>query len=581
MSTFQPYKIKIKDFIKSISTGKYQLPCFQRDFKWNPSKIKSLINSIQHEYPAGSLLFLKVDGDKPLIPNKEFSYANKEKFTEKPEMLVLDGQQRMTSCFSVFMNLGSHTYYIDYLELMNKYKSGETDFDFETLIVHKRHNNSPFTEIPKGLFPLSFLKDRDTMRNQIKIYVKGARSDSSKTEICDFLSYDFDGIISSILDYEFPVVELPINSSMESVCKVFQTINTTGLKLSVFDICVAVFMPQNINLKELVNKASDSTNYVKTLLAKDPTSVLQVIALLANKSPNANSLPKELESQDITDYWDDAIDGIENTLDIFDDYGAGTKKNLSILPYTPLVTIVAAVLARTKFKSMNSEKQAIVKKKLKKYFFTTALAARYTEGTNAKINEDFKVLNQWISNDKMPAMIQRGVDWNTNGIIGYKKNSAFGKAILCVLNSCKPKDFYDDRQVGIGETIKPCDLHHIFPKATYETSNAEMINSVFNITWLIKDTNIRIKDRRTNEYMTNIINNIGLSENEIKAKLKCHVINADSYNALFDEDYTTFIQNRANEYKKRFADIGVVFREVGEDEVDIEVEDDDSDDEIE
>ena len=76
-------KTKIRDFIQSIESGKYQLPCFQRDFKWNPSKIKSLLNSIQHEYPAGSLLFLKVNSDNPLIPCQGFKYTNSDDFTEK------------------------------------------------------------------------------------------------------------------------------------------------------------------------------------------------------------------------------------------------------------------------------------------------------------------------------------------------------------------------------------------------------------------------------------------------------------------------------------------------------------------
>ena len=61
MSGFGHDDVKIRDFIAAIKSGKYRLPCFQREFRWNPAKIKSLLNSIQHEYPAGSLLFLKVD----------------------------------------------------------------------------------------------------------------------------------------------------------------------------------------------------------------------------------------------------------------------------------------------------------------------------------------------------------------------------------------------------------------------------------------------------------------------------------------------------------------------------------------
>ena len=210
MSEFGHSDVKIRDIITSISSGKYQLPCFQRDFKWNPAKIKSLINSIQHEYPAGSLLFLRVDKDNPLIPVKEFKYADPSKFTDKPQILVLDGQQRMTSCYSVFTNAGYYTFYINVIELMKEYERGERDFDFETLIIHKRHNSYPIAELANGLFPISFLVDRTTMRNQIKIYVEGIKNDPEKEDICNFLLYSFGDIVDSILDYEFPIVEKPV-----------------------------------------------------------------------------------------------------------------------------------------------------------------------------------------------------------------------------------------------------------------------------------------------------------------------------------------------------------------------------------
>ena len=314
MSNFDLDNIKIRDFIHDIECGKYQLPCFQRDFKWNPPKIKALLNSIQHVYPAGSLLFLKVDRDNPLIPYQAFKYTKESEITEKPEILVLDGQQRMTSCYSVFKNEGYYTYYINFINLMNDYKAGIRDFDFETYIEHKRHNSTPMAELANGLFPVTYLIDRQTMRNQIKIYISGIQNDPGKADICNFLNYDFGDIVDPILDYEFPVVKLPEDSTMEAVCKVFQTINTTGLRLSVFDICVAVFMPKGVNLKELVKKSSESHANAKLLLDKDATSVLQVIALLANKAPNTNTLATVLEARDINDYWNDAVDGIDRHL---------------------------------------------------------------------------------------------------------------------------------------------------------------------------------------------------------------------------------------------------------------------------
>jgi len=577
MSGFGHSDVKIRDFITAIKNGKYRLPCFQREFRWNPAKIKSLLNSIQHEYPAGSLLFLKVNQDNPLIPAQGFKYTDEKAFTEKPEMLVLDGQQRMTSCFCAFTNLGYYTYYIDFIELMKQYADGVTDFDFETLIVHKRHNSSPFTEMVNGLFPISYLIDRITMRSQIKLYVSGIQNDPEKADVCEFLNYAFGDIVDSILDYEFPIVELPESSSIEAVCKVFQTINTTGLKLSVFDICVAVFMPKGILLKDMVKNSIQKHVYVKSLIEKDATIVLQVVALLANKAPNSNTLAKVLEADDITDYWDDAIEGIEQALILFDSFGAGTKKNLMLLPYTPMVPIVAAVLSRTKYKTMDVPTRAKAEQKIKTYFYTVALSTRYTEGTNAKINDDFKGLKQWISGGDMPTMISHGVDWNTEKIVENNKNGAFGKAVLCMLNSNGLRDFYAPSNVGVGEQLDSCDLHHIFPKAKYGETYPELINSVFNFTWLLKDTNIYIQDEKTKDYLDNIISDVGITESQLKNILKTHHINDILYQNMREDKYVKFIDGRAELFKQLFIDAGVQFIEVSQDELEVEIAEEDDD----
>ncbi len=579
MSNFDLDSKNIHELIHSIESGKYRLPCFQRDFKWNPPRIKSLLNSIQHNYPAGSLLFLSVDRDNPLIPSEPFKYLDEKDLKEKAEILVLDGQQRMTSCYSVFRNVGYYSYYLNFLKLMKDYNAGVKDFDFEDYIEHKRHSSTPMTELGNGLFPFAYLIDRKTMRDQIQIYNSGIQNDPSKSDICDFLNYKFGDIVDPILDYEFPIVELPEDSSMEAVCKVFQTINTTGLRLSVFDICVAVFMPKGINLKEMVKNSSKKCSNAKLLLDKDATSALQVVALLANKAPNTNTLATVLEDRDICDYWDDAIDGIEQTLVMFDGFGAGTKKNLSLLPYTPMVPIVAAVLARTKYADMDVPSQGKVEKKIEKYFFTSALSSRYTEGTNAKINDDFKSLNQWISNDIIPGMISHGVDWNTAKIIENNKNGAFGKAILCLLNNKNPKDFYHNKQVGVGESIESCDLHHIFPKAAYEGQYNDSINSVFNFTWLQKDTNNYIQDEKTKDYIDKIMIETGMSENSFKQLLTGHLIDNNLYKALKEEEYTNFISGRAECFKSILADLGVQFKEVNQDELEVEQDENEDDNE--
>ena len=234
-----------------------------------------------------------------------------------------------------------------------------------------------------------------------------------------------------------------------------------------------------------------------------------------------------------------------------------------------MVPIVATVLSRTNYSTMDVPEKAKAEQKLKAYFYTAALSTRYTEGTNAKINDDYKSLRQWILSDTVPGLISRGVDWNTEKIVENNKNGAFGKAVLCMLNNNGLQD-YSNKNVGVGESIDSCDLHHIFPKAEYESLYPNTINSVFNFTWLIKDTNVYIKDKKTSQYIDDIIHDIGISEVHLKTIFQNHYINDKLYNCLKEERYNDFIDGRAELFKQLFENAGVNFSEVSQDDLEVE-----------
>ncbi len=79
MENFTPTKWKLKDLLSDIDCGKLRLPSFQRDYKWKVPKVKRLLDSIQCDHPAGTLLFLAVDYNNPIIPGKSLENMKKDK----------------------------------------------------------------------------------------------------------------------------------------------------------------------------------------------------------------------------------------------------------------------------------------------------------------------------------------------------------------------------------------------------------------------------------------------------------------------------------------------------------------------
>src|SRR6188472_2095906 len=125
-----------------MDSRKIVLPEFQRSFVWWPKDIDLLITSLVQDYPAGSLLFLRADGTGDLAWRKAEGVPDNGDV--RPDYLVLDGQQRLTSLSLALNGRGDHVFLMD-LQLL------EQD-DLESGIYSLRRKDAE----KKGLF------DRDT-----------------------------------------------------------------------------------------------------------------------------------------------------------------------------------------------------------------------------------------------------------------------------------------------------------------------------------------------------------------------------------------------------------------------------------
>ena len=92
----------MQDILKGISSGTTQLPDFQRGWVWDDERIRSLIASIICSYPIGAVMFLEYGGDG--IRFKSRLFTNVPDNDIEPDLLVLDGQQRLTSIHCAMQN---------------------------------------------------------------------------------------------------------------------------------------------------------------------------------------------------------------------------------------------------------------------------------------------------------------------------------------------------------------------------------------------------------------------------------------------------------------------------------------------
>src|SRR5712671_4103801 len=99
-STFKTNPYDLHELLQHCDRGMLQLPDFQRSWVWDEDRIKSLIASVSRAFPIGALMTLETGGEVDFKP-RTIEGAPASAHDAKPQSLLLDGQQRMTSLYQV------------------------------------------------------------------------------------------------------------------------------------------------------------------------------------------------------------------------------------------------------------------------------------------------------------------------------------------------------------------------------------------------------------------------------------------------------------------------------------------------
>lgn len=98
-TVFKHVQWDLNALVKFIELGEIGLPDIQRPFVWKNAKVRDLFDSMYKGYPVGYLLFWQngLTDDAKLIGTDQ-----KQKI---PRLLIVDGQQRLTSLYAVVRNV--------------------------------------------------------------------------------------------------------------------------------------------------------------------------------------------------------------------------------------------------------------------------------------------------------------------------------------------------------------------------------------------------------------------------------------------------------------------------------------------
>ncbi|MBS0661260.1 MAG: DUF262 domain-containing protein [Verrucomicrobia bacterium] len=311
---FTPNPLETRSLVEDAEKGKLALPEFQRDFIWNPADVAELLRTIARDWPAGTFLLLEgpqefackaLDGAPPV--------------SSKPELLILDGQQRMTALYQAMTDSSDEVYYINMQDLM----ASDQLEDEHVKYMAKRKFSAQFSTVEKmanaGIAPVHIIRDDKEFLRWTR-YIGSPDKQDKAFEVRDKL-------LPGLKSYFMPCVVLPRAVPLQALAKIFETINKTGVRLDAFDLMVAKLYPHEFKLRD---RWSEAEREQPTLKAFDISGIeiLKLIALrehLREKEPHEHNTVKGVRESDVLalkpktviDCWERSVKAIATAIRLF------------------------------------------------------------------------------------------------------------------------------------------------------------------------------------------------------------------------------------------------------------------------
>ena len=190
METFDSTKRSLFEILKDVHEGKIQLPDFQRGWIWDDTRIREIIASVAKSFPIGAIMLLETGNENVRFKTKPVEGVKLDGDV-KPDLLILDGQQRITSLYQaiitneVVTTRNEKNYEIKRWYYINMEKALDESSDLEEAIISVNEKkqitedfgrrilldlSKPEYEYRNLMYPVSMIDDYSVWRRGFNEY---------------------------------------------------------------------------------------------------------------------------------------------------------------------------------------------------------------------------------------------------------------------------------------------------------------------------------------------------------------------------------------------------------------------------
>jgi uncharacterized protein with ParB-like and HNH nuclease domain len=322
----QKTDISVRELVDKVQRGELTLPEMQRRYVWPGTRVRDLLDSLYRGYPSGVILVWETDEE---IATRELAVKATKNPTTSQKLLLLDGQQRITSLSAILSGDPVHVrnrkrpidilFNLEHPEgapiEITEVEENDADLDLDDGENDEETERDIQEELKKRTFVVAsralkndplWVPVSDIFKKTDKEILKpvGITSDDDRW---DKYSERLQKI-RRIADYPYVMQVLEKNMTYEEVTEIFVRVNSLGIKLRGSDLALAQITSR---WKGFMNEIEDfaaefkvDADYIVELGL--PVRMLVVFATHQSKFKTVGKISKE----QMKESWEEAKNGL-------------------------------------------------------------------------------------------------------------------------------------------------------------------------------------------------------------------------------------------------------------------------------
>ena len=322
--------------------------------------------------------------------------------------------------------------------------------------------------------------------------------------------------------------------SIDDVAPVFERINSTGTRLTIYDLMRAATWSPDFDLESTIGDIKGSLE-PKRFSNFDNKTFLRLLA-----AGSIDAL-RALNQQQLSD----TADGVRTAAQLAADFLA-TEIGVPRAEALPYANQFAALVELYRVLPNPDSKQLKV---ITEWFWLTTLSSHFSGWDSRQMANDTRSIRSFAAGAlgalSVSAALPNNSLWSANP---FRTNSAVSKMLAIMFGHSRPVDLRTGQRIDVDKSLawsNDKEFHHFFPQAFLARNGirATESNVVGNIVLLTSASNIAISDSSPSAYLSEIIADCGRTA--LVESLESNLVPAAALDVALEDDYPTFMQIRS------------------------------------